>query len=54
LFDRAMGLGCGGEAEDAWLDASGLPSLRLVERFASGPRRWISIYEADAQGSVQP
>ena len=55
LFREAVGAGCGGPAEDAWLldPRSGLaasaPSGRvaaLMTRFEAAPGRWISVYRA--------
>ena len=45
LFEGVVGAACGGPAEDAWLAADVARSgLRLVDRFAAGPRRVISVF----------
>jgi hypothetical protein len=49
LFEQAIGASCGGPAEDAWLaEDAARDGLRLVDRFAAGPRRVISVYAAGA------
>jgi hypothetical protein len=49
LFEQAVGAPCGGPAEDAWLAGdSARGSMRLVDRFAAGTRRVISVYAAEA------
>ncbi len=49
LFEDVVGAACGGPAEDAWLAADTSRSgLRLVDRFAAGPRRVISVYAVPA------
>jgi hypothetical protein len=54
LFEDVVGVPCGGPAEDAWATAVDTgpgagageqqAGLRLVDRYAAGPRREISVY----------
>ncbi|OBK28953.1 hypothetical protein A5634_19305 [Mycobacterium asiaticum] len=44
LFFRVAVLPCGGQAEAAEARALGFPSARVVDRFADGPRRVISVF----------
>lgn len=45
LFVALIGAACGGPAEDRYLAGRpDGPTLELVDRFASGPRRTISVY----------
>jgi len=54
LFDLVVGAACGGDAERAWQAAQGITSLRPVDRFQAGPRRWISIYENEVPAIAEP
>jgi hypothetical protein len=44
LFFRAVVMPCGGPAEEACARAVGFPTARVVDRFADGPRRVISVF----------
>jgi hypothetical protein len=48
LFDELNGAPCGGPVEDAWLASVSRLGWRLVDRFAAGPRRIVSVYARDA------
>jgi hypothetical protein len=43
LFREAIGVPCGGPAEDAAADAEGWGAL--LDRFEAAPGRWVSVYE---------
>lgn len=44
LFERAVGLPCGGPAETAAAHQSGLSVARLVDRFANSPRLVVCVF----------
>jgi 4-amino-4-deoxy-L-arabinose transferase-like glycosyltransferase len=44
LFERAVGVPCGGSAELAVARQFGFPAVRLVDRFEDGPRRVICVF----------
>jgi hypothetical protein len=44
LFERAVGVPCGGSAELAVARQFGYPAVRLVDRFDDGPRRVICVF----------
>jgi hypothetical protein len=44
LFEAGVGLRCGGPAEEAIARQLGYTPTRLVDRFADGPRRVISVF----------
>jgi 4-amino-4-deoxy-L-arabinose transferase-like glycosyltransferase len=44
LFEMGVGLRCGGPAEEAVARQAGFTTTRLVDRFADGPRRVVSVF----------
>ena len=47
LFETAMGVSCGGPAEDAWIQrtfGAVTPAITLIDRFDASPRTSISAY----------
>jgi hypothetical protein len=44
LFERGVGMRCGGAAEEAIAHQLGYPPTRLVDRFADSPRRVVSVF----------
>ena len=47
LFATAIGVPCGGPAEDALM---GDADLRAADRFEAAPGRWVSVYLAEGGG----
>jgi hypothetical protein len=44
LFERAIGMPCGGPAETAIAAQVGFPAVGLVDQFTDGPRRVVCVF----------